>query len=390
MTSPAPLVTSATAHDVAELRQLYFAVYGSDYRIKLGTCPRTMADTIADPAVTWLVARRPGTGHVIASALLRRDAAARVGRLEGVAVHPDHRVAGLAARMLDDLCAEALGPAGELDSVYAAARTATRGPQRMLLRTGFRPMGVLPNATLFRRREHIALMVRHRDGVLARRAVPPRPSAEVRPLVQAAERAAGIVVGTAAPAVAPAPPPLTPRQPLVEFERIEAADFVRRRHQEYQERQGARGNVFYPFHEPNVMLTPVGGGFEVYAALDPALLTCALVDITPDVLLTASLLEQIVESVEAAGARYVEALLPLRDQDALRAFHAQGFVPSALYPAMRRVGDAFEDYVVVSRAPHHLDFRTAHIEPGLQPYIDHYCTAWTSTYLTTTDSKESA
>ncbi|WJV47460.1 GNAT family N-acetyltransferase [Streptomyces flavofungini] len=387
MTSPAPLITRATAHDVAELRQLYFAVYGSDYRIKLGTCPKTMADTIADPAVTWLVARLPGSGQVIASALLRRDPAARIGRLEGVAVHPDHRVAGLAARMLDRLCAEALGPAGELDSVYAAARTATRGPQRMLLRTGFRPMGVLPNATLFRRREHIALMVRHRDGVLARRAAPPRLSAEVRPLAQAAERAAGIGVSPAVPTAMPAPPPAPPRERQVEFERIEAADFVRRRHQELQ---GARGNVFYPFHQPNTMLTPVGGGFEVYAALDPALLTCALVDITPDVLLTASLLEQIVESVEAAGARYVEALLPLRDQDALRAFHAQGFVPSALYPAMRRVGDSFEDYVVVSRAPHHLDFRTADIDPSLRPYIDHYCTAWTSTYLTTTDRKESA
>lgn len=381
-----PLITTATAHDVAELRQLYFAVYGPDYRIKLGTCPQTMADTIADPAVTWLIARQAGTGQVIASALLRRDRTARIGRLEGVAVHPDHRVAGLAARLLDRLCTTALGPEGELDSVYAAARTATPGPQRMLLRTGFRPLGVLPNATLFRRREHIALMVRHRDGVLGRRTAPPRLSAEIRPLVRAAERAAGIVVGTAAAAEAPAPPAAPPRQPPVEFERIEAADFVRRRHKELR----ARGNVFYPFHEPNTMLTPVGGGFEVYAALDPSLLTCALVDITPDVLLTASLLEQIVESVEAAGARYVEALLPLREQDALRAFHAQGFVPSALYPAMRRVGDGFEDYVVVSRAPHHLDFRTAHIEPGLQPYIDHYCSAWASTYLTTTHGKESA
>lgn len=378
-------ITTATAQDVAELRQLYFAVYGSYYNHnKLGTCPRTMTDLIADPTVTWLVARAPGTGTVVASVVLRRDLTNGIGLLEGAVVHPDHRVMGLASRMLRMLSTMAVGPEGELDSVYGECRLAIIGAQRILLDLGFRPLGLLPNATHFRYSEHLALMVRHREGVLDRRTTPAHLSAEIRPLLRTVERATDLRFGTAASA--PEPLARLPRSSPVELEWIEATDFVRRRHRELH---GTRGDAFYPFQQPNLMLTPAGGGAEVYACLDRGRLKCALVDI-PRGELTASLLERVVEAVEKTGVRYVEALLPLHDHQGLHAFHSQGFTPSALYPAMRRRGDSFEDYVVLTRTRHYPDFRTVRVDPRLQPYFDHYRSDWTSTYLTATDSEESA
>ncbi|MYR87726.1 N-acetyltransferase, partial [Streptomyces sp. SID685] len=62
-------------------------------------------------------------------------------------------------------------------------------------------------------------------------------------------------------------------------------------------------------------------------------------------------------------------------------FLASGFVPSAVYPAMRRVGDRLHDYVVLSRTSRQIDFRTTAVSPLLQPYLGAYLSAWASTYL---------
>ncbi|KOV10716.1 hypothetical protein ADK91_10825, partial [Streptomyces sp. XY511] len=91
-----PVITPATGTDIAELRQLYYAVYGPHYPVALGTDPAEMARLMADPHSLWLVARCPVTGALAASAAIHGEAGSRIARLEGIAVHPEHRSAGLA------------------------------------------------------------------------------------------------------------------------------------------------------------------------------------------------------------------------------------------------------------------------------------------------------
>lgn len=161
-------VTPATGADIAELRQLYYAVYGPHYPAGLGTDPAEMARLIQDPDSLWLVARCPDTGALAASAAIHGEPGSRIGRLEGLAVHPDHRSGGLAATLTEALCAGMLD-SGRLDSVYATVRTVSAGPQRVVARNGFRPLGVLPNAVDLSSRESLALYARHSAGVLERR-----------------------------------------------------------------------------------------------------------------------------------------------------------------------------------------------------------------------------
>ncbi|MFC6982119.1 GNAT family N-acetyltransferase [Streptomyces cirratus] len=131
-----PLITPATREDIAELRQLYYAVYGPHYPVALGTDPAEMARLITDPHSLWLVGRCPDTRALTASAVIRGDAGSRIGRLEGIAVHPGHRSGGLAAALTGALCAGMLDT-GRLDSVYATVRTVSAGPQRVVARNGF-------------------------------------------------------------------------------------------------------------------------------------------------------------------------------------------------------------------------------------------------------------
>ncbi|MCB5181828.1 GNAT family N-acetyltransferase [Streptomyces antimicrobicus] len=375
-----PVITRATRPDIAELRQLYYAVYGPHYPVALGTDPAEMARLIDDPHSLWLVGRCPDTGRLTGSAAVHGEAGSRIGRLEGIAVHPEHRSAGLAAALTDALCTRMLDT-GRLDSVYATVRTVSAGPQRVVARNGFRPLGILPNAVDLSSRESLALYARYSAGVLGCRLPVTEVPAPLLPLLRTAEAALDIsypgvrAADLPVPGPAPAPPPAVGR-----LELVEAPAFVRRRFREHF--PGADG-WFYPLHTPNVLLTPEDGGFEVYAYLNRAGGYCALLTAYPDPAAAAAHLEPVTRALARAGAGYVEALVPLAHTGALAAFLAHGFVAGALYPAMRADGDGFHDYVVLSRSGERIDFRGVAVEPPLQPYLDCYVSAWRSAHLPT-------
>ncbi|WP_046776811.1 GNAT family N-acetyltransferase [Streptomyces yangpuensis] len=378
-TLAAPVIAQATRADIAELRQLYYAVYGPHYPVALGTDPAEMALLMADPHSLWLVARCAATGALTGSAAIHGEAGSRIARLEGIAVHPEYRSAGLAAALTEALCARMLDT-GRLDSVYATVRTVGSGPQRVVARNGFRPLGILPNAVDLSSRESLALYARHSPGVLDRRVPVTEVPAALLPLLRTAGDALGIgypEVRAAAGRRRPAPD----RQRGVEqLEMIEAPAFVRRR---FRERFPGAEGWFYPLHTPNVLLTPEDGRFEVYAYLNRAGGYCSLLTAHPDPAAAAAHLEPVTRALARAGAGYVEALVPLAHEEALSAFLTQGFVAGALYPAMRADGDGFHDYAVLSRSSERIDFRGVAVEPPLQPYLDCYASAWAAAHLPT-------
>ncbi|WP_030768378.1 GNAT family N-acetyltransferase [Streptomyces sp. NRRL F-2664] len=372
------VVTPAARADIAELRQLYYAVYGPHYPVALGTDPAEMARLMADPHSLWLVARCPVTGALAASAAVRGEAGSRIARLEGIAVHPEHRSAGLAAALTGALCAEMLGT-GRLDSVYATVRTVGSGPQRVVARNGFRPLGILPNAVDLRSRESLALYARHSPGVLDRRVPVTEVPAVLLPLLRTAGEALGIDYAQVRAASGPLPAPAA-HGAAERLELIEAPAFVRRR---FRERFPGGEGWFYPLHTPNVLLTPEDGRFEVYAYLNRTGGYCSLLTAHPDPAAAAAHLEPVTRALARAGAGYVEALVPLAHEEALAAFLAHGFVAGAVYPAMRADADGFHDYAVLSRSGERIDFRGVAVEPPLQPYLDCYASAWASAHLPT-------
>ncbi|MEU6084679.1 GNAT family N-acetyltransferase [Streptomyces sp. NPDC047108] len=372
-------ITPAVLQDVADLRQLYFEVYGHGYPVPLGSDPAEMRRLIADPHTHWLVARRTGEDELAGSVVVQTDPGSRIGKLLGLAVHPGHRQGGLAGRLTGAVCDDALAT-GTVDSIYATVRVVTEGPQHVVVRHGFRPLGLMPNAVEVAGCESLALFARYADGVLDRRETVPCVPEPISPLLTAAEDASGIGFGAVRPIdtrgtglfSGPAVPATTA------MEIITARSFVRRRFLELFPDPAGR---FFPLHSPNAVLTPEDGTFEVYADLDPAARSCSLIAVHPYPAAMAHALEPLMAAVTRTGADYVETLLPLSDTAGLSAFLAAGFVPSALYPAMRRIGDRFHDYVVLSRTNRQIDFRTAAVSALVQPYLTAYLRAWTATYL---------
>ncbi|MFG2196017.1 GNAT family N-acetyltransferase [Streptomyces sp. NPDC048639] len=372
-------ITPAVLQDIAELRQLYFDVYGHGYPVPLGSDPAEMRRLIADPHTHWLVARPDGGGDLAGSVVVQTDPGTRIGKLVGLAVHPAQRQGGLAGRLTGAVCADALAT-GSVDSIYATVRVVTEGPQHVVVRNGFRPLGLMPNAVEVAGCESLALFARYADGVLDRREAVPCVPEPIAPLLAAAEEASGIAYAAVRPIEAAGTGlfsgPAVPATTAMEI--VTARSFVRRRFLELFPDPAGR---FFPLHSPNAILTPEDGTFEVYADLDPAARSCSLIAVHPYPAAMAHALEPLMAAVTRTGADYVETLLPLSDTAGLSAFLAAGFVPSALYPAMRRIDDRFHDYVVLSRTNRQIDFRTTAVSSLVQPYLTAYLRAWTATYL---------
>lgn len=305
----------------------------------------------ASPDELRLVARHPADG-IVAAIAVTIDRADRLARLHGLAVDPLHRGRGLGLRAVRELTDRVLAT-GLVDSLYTtdfAAREAFVG-------NGFRAMGFFPNPRL----GTAALLVRHREGVLSRRIPVTHVPTELNGLLAAAGMGRR---------PAPVPMPRHQDEPST-AELIDAPRFVADR---FRERVPVR---FHPFHAPNAILAATD--FELYLHLNRRDGYCALVGATPNAMAVAAHLDGIIRQLTDLGAPYLETLLPLHAGAELSELLAHGFLPAALYPALRPHGDAFHDYVVLARA--NQPPAVHDIDAEFRPFVEQYVNAWARQHL---------
>ncbi|OZM74582.1 GNAT family N-acetyltransferase [Amycolatopsis antarctica] len=357
--------------------ELYRRVYGRGYALPLGTDPQVMAREIASANTTWLVAH-DSSRRLIASIVATTSPGDRLAKMQGLVVDPASRGSGIAQEAVSSL-SDLLLADGTVDSVYATARTTATAPQRICLRSGFRALGIFPNLRKAAKHETMVLLARHQDGVLDRRHPVDRVPAGLGPIVEALDTVAGL---PARPELVPdeVPEPRSEFASTDEIELIGAERFVLRRFDEMVTDPSRR---FYPFHKPDVMLAGPDGLYEVYAHLSRADGYCTLIGAAPDARVVSRHLDQIIARLNDFGAFYIETLVPLYAFDELSSLLSFGFLPAAVYPAMRRDGELFHDYVVMARTMQPLDFRGLAIDAAFRPFTEQYIALWTQMYLNT-------
>lgn len=368
----APEFEPARLADVDDLLRLYRRAHGANYPIAMGTDPDVMAAEIEAPHTTWLVWRRDG--RVVASITGHVESADRLGKIAGLVVDPDAQGGGIAHHAVGQITEHMLA-SGEVDSVYGTARTIHLAPQRVCLRNGFHPLGLVPNLFKHARRETMTLLARHRDGVLEQRAEVHKVPASLRKLVTATHALVGLptlpefVEDTAFAA-----------GEVSRLEVIEAPQFVQR-HFEHTINDPARR--FYPLHKPNVLLADEHGEYQIYGHLNRHDGYCTIFGATPSPQALLPHLGGVIDTLAGLGAPHVETLVPLHEFDELSALLAFGFLPVALYPAMRKDGEVYHDYVVMVHTPQPPDFRGLAIDEAFRPFTEQYIELWTQKFLNT-------
>ena len=175
-------VREAREEDVGQIREIFLAVYGTDYPHRELYDELWLKRSVFTDDALILVAEDTDSGRVIGTASVLFDFGAHsdlVGEFGRLAVHPDYRRMQV-GKLLMDRRLEAIR--NRLHVGLVVARTVHPYAQRISLAQGFIATGFLPLKHLFRHRESFALLARYFGDALALRRNNPRIIPEVHAL----------------------------------------------------------------------------------------------------------------------------------------------------------------------------------------------------------------
>jgi GNAT superfamily N-acetyltransferase len=179
-------VREATGKDVAGIREIFLASYGTDYKD-----PRYYDDALLTRLVysedsLLLVAEDSDTGRIVGTASVDLEVGAHsdlVGEFCRLAVHPDHRQRGVGKLLLSErLCRVQ----DRLQVGLVEARTAHPYSLQIAEAHQFAIAGFMPERWRLRERESLGLLVRYFGNALDLRDNHPRIIPEVFPLAHMA------------------------------------------------------------------------------------------------------------------------------------------------------------------------------------------------------------
>jgi hypothetical protein len=376
-------VDTAKISDIDELLKLYFEVYGNSYPVSYGTDAKVMADAIQSSEHVWLTTRDIASGTLVGSVVFELDPVNKVAKIVALVTHPGFRNKRLASQMIDTQTATLLGPEGTMNSVYATTRTVSIGVQLIFTRSGFLSLGIFPNAHKLREYETTTLFAKFREGVLARRDSVIQIPAKLGPIYEVLGKhiaTHGLPVSrtkTEPPAIAPGKPPAYYGD-ASEFEIVDAPEYVRRR---FAETYTDPYDRFYPFHQPNRLITSRDGKTEVYVHFSRADRYCAMLTVNSPIHEMGARIPSILSAMRDHGASYFEILIGVEHQRSIETLILHRFLPSAIYPAMTETNGKLNDFVVMSRSMEPLNFQGMTIDHSFKPYVDQYVELWKKMYL---------
>lgn len=148
----------ALEQDVGAVRDLFVAAYGDDYPFRQFYDTGWLKRAVFDDDTLFLVAEEGG--RIAGTASVRLAAGGLddlIGELGRLVVHPELRGRDLGTRLVDAAAAEA---AAQARFLFAEARTAHAGSQKILERCGFAPVGFEPLKYRLAGRESTVLYAR--------------------------------------------------------------------------------------------------------------------------------------------------------------------------------------------------------------------------------------
>ena len=172
-------VREAREEDVGQIREIFLAVYGTDYPHRELYDELWLKRSVFTDDALILVAEDTDSGRVVGTASVLFDFGAHsdlVGEFGRLAVHPEYRRMQV-GKLLMDRRIEAIR--NRLHVGLVVARTVHPYAQRISLAQGFLATGFLPLKHFFRHRESFALLARYFGDALALRRNNPRIIPEV-------------------------------------------------------------------------------------------------------------------------------------------------------------------------------------------------------------------
>jgi RimJ/RimL family protein N-acetyltransferase len=370
--------------DIPDLLGLYHSAYGDSYPLKLGTDSEYMKQALSNTRdYFWPVIKAMPEEKVVASVIFELDRDEAIGKVTGVVVSKEVRKYGLAKELIRFGMKEVFKKY-DIRSLYATARTISLSSQRMLLSSGFKALGIFPNARKIKTYETLALLVAYKDeSILDERAEPkklPINLAEIyaeasnnlrRNLYKAKYTSCDEYFNKEEVSIQD-----DDFSTVDEFEYVFAPKFTVRRFNEYLESGNiTREKSYFPFYKPN-MIVASSNGMEIFANFSKKDHYCVLIGANKPIQDMGPAFKRMIFSIKDLGVYYIELIVQADHIKELCFLIENKFLPSAIYPAMIKVDGKYRDFIVLARTMVPLDFSDTSVDHAFKGYIDQYVKVW--------------
>lgn len=236
----------------------------------------------------------------------------------------------------------------KIEVVYTTTRTFSLEQQEMLLGMGFKILGILPVSQGVDVSRVNGVTAYFFDGVLTKKrhaqfSIHPT----VLPFFKLAQEECGLPDVTVAK---------RPEMATLEFEKmpnielIYAPDFVGNRFKRLNERKSLSVH-FYPFTQPNALITDAEERIEIYVKLMPESRMATIIGERLDISINPTeLYSRVSQMLNAQNITYIEVINDAADIWGVEAITAAGYLPCAYFPCLKSQGETRRDYVVLARS----------------------------------------
>jgi hypothetical protein len=256
-----------------------------------------------------------------------------------------------------------------VDIIYTTTRTLTLEQQAKTLDHGFVILGIFPSGPGIDTLKLNGMTAYYPEGVLNSRQGGFTLHPAIVPYFKIAQRQLKLpdlreaeVKETAADSY----------EPLPSLEWIEAPLFVKRRFQDLKERRFLT-NHFYPFQEPNVLITDPTQSAEIFLKVSPGDHFATIIGERINLRLDpVKLYESILSILTRRSYSYIEIVNDAADVQGIDCMINAGFLPCAYIPAFKKHGRTRRDYVVLVHSLGRFPRRPTSINPTYVEFLAHY------------------
>ncbi len=305
---------------------------------------RALVKEIESPLAKWLVADKDG--ELLAAFSLMLDPDNRLGKMNRVVLHPDWEDSVHLLREALPLLIEYLR--GQVEVLYTTTRYLTLEQQELTLQMGFKLLGIFPNAMGADQFRVNGMSAYFFDGLLKeRRFATFKLHPVLQPFYETVRKQTGLE-------------PLAPFEPDQEtayetvpvppLEIIFASRFVADRFESLREKKSIAVH-FYPFQEPNALITGLRQKVEIFVKVIPEMRFAAIIGERLDHPVDPTELYQAASLLlNQHNITYIEMINDAGDSRGIDCLLKAGYLPVCYFPCFKRQGERRRDYVILSRS----------------------------------------
>lgn len=155
-----------------------------------------------------------------------------------------------------------------------------------------------------------------------------------------------------------------------------APQFIKRLYSEKAQKK-CLDLAFYPFYEPNLLITSASQEIEVYCSLNKEDGHCAIIGILlHDNHSLVALFKQVMAMLRNLGARYIEVITQAKRVKVVNSILGSGFIPCGYIPAFQQIENRRYDYVVFSKTFEIFDFSSVELDGINREFLRYYFNQW--------------